>query len=144
MTRELRTREGSPTRAQLRVLGAFADLEQTLGWPPSMREVANRCGFKSINAIVEAYERLACRGLLNYERNSGPQGAVARRVTLTELGKKTVGLVEHPFQIGARLTHLPPTGTVALPWRCPYCKAETFAPDRGCWACGALPRKAAG
>lgn len=104
------------TFAQLRVLQAFADIQATLGYPPSMREVGDRCGIRSTNGITEAYERLARRGLLNYERNLGSAGAQSRRITLTDLGKQALAIL--------------PTGTIDEGSRCSTCGAHVFSPER--------------
>ena len=54
----------TPTPAQLRVLSAWRRLEDKLGYPPSVRQVAYEAGLSSHNSAYEHLFSLAEQGCL--------------------------------------------------------------------------------
>lgn len=61
---------GPPTPAQARVLRAIQDLSRKLGYPPTMREVGEACGFSSTQAVYDHVVIMERRGLVSRARRS--------------------------------------------------------------------------
>lgn len=78
---------GPPTDRQLEVLSAIAELTIERRCPPTMREVGDRLGFRSTNAVATHYVALYRRGYIEHER------LASRGITLTLKGLIAVGAV---------------------------------------------------
>lgn len=65
------------TPAQERVLRAIADLEQELGYAPSVREIGERAGYRSTATVHWHLERLLAAGAIR--RATAKQGYTMER-----------------------------------------------------------------
>lgn len=74
-----------PTPRQIQVLRALRDSCDSDGYNCSMRELADRLGINSTNAIVEHFAALEAKGLITRKRHT------ARAVRVTPHGRSFLG-----------------------------------------------------
>lgn len=74
------TKRGEATKRQLAVLEAIVNLDQELGYPPTMAEVSKAMGVSVPNGCYSHLVALARKGLLAYELGK------ARTMRVTEKG----------------------------------------------------------
>lgn len=56
------------TKAQRRVLEAIDSLTRENGYPPTMREIMERCGLKNVSTIYHHIDNLLEKGVLEKDR----------------------------------------------------------------------------
>jgi repressor LexA len=74
-----------PTQRQREIILAILQSVETIGVPPTLRELCAALGLTSVNTVEEHMQRLVTKGLIR--RMSG----MARAVVVTEAGKAAIG-----------------------------------------------------